>query len=95
MAQIVLRFNSSMSRFLKSLIVSLISFVLLYYSAAWAVLKCLHDDDDANSAVALFDTDVRGSDYYLLSPSAVESHLLPDLRRRLSFTAGRPISAPT
>ncbi len=75
MVQIVLHLNFSMSRFLKSLVVSLISLVLLYYSSAWAVLRCLHDDDDANSTVALFDTDVRGNDYYLSSPSAVESHL--------------------
>lgn len=75
MAQNVLRLNSSMSRFLNSLVVSLISLVLLSYSSAWAVLRCLHDDDDANSAVALFDTDVRGNDYYFSSPGAVESHL--------------------
>ena len=75
MAQIVLCFNSSMGRFLKSLIVSLISLMLLSYSSAWAVLRCLHDDDEASSAIALSNTDVRGHDYYLSSPSAVESHL--------------------
>lgn len=64
-----------MGKFLKCLLVSVLSCVLFYYSAAWAVLRCSHDNHDTNSVVALFDTDVHGDDYHLVSPGAVESHL--------------------
>src|SRR5262245_7051110 len=39
--------NKDMNRhFLKISVVMVISFVLLYYSAAWAVLRCSHDDSE-------------------------------------------------
>jgi len=43
-------------RFLKSSVVSFVSFVLLYYSAAWAVLRCLHDEDHPALPVEIIET---------------------------------------
>ena len=42
-----------MSRYFKSLIVIVISFVLLYYSIAWAVLRCPHEQYDSNHEVSI------------------------------------------
>ena len=42
-----------MSRYFKSLIVIVISFVLLYYSVAWAVLRCPHEQHDSSQEVAI------------------------------------------
>ncbi|HKU52054.1 MAG TPA: hypothetical protein VJQ25_06280 [Nitrospira sp.] len=38
-------------RFAKSSLCSAIALVLVYYSVAWAVLRCSHDDDFANAEV--------------------------------------------
>ena len=40
------------TRFVKILVV-VISFTLLYYSVAWAVLRCCHDGDDSEQEIAL------------------------------------------
>ena len=71
LAHILLCPSFSMGRFLKSFAASLISSVLLYYSAAWTVLRCSHDDEDVNSGFALFDGGAAG----LSSTSAAEAHL--------------------
>jgi len=54
---------------LKIFLVSLVSFVLLYYSVAWAVLRCSHDEDFANTEEAVADASVQvaGSSYSLQS----------------------------
>ncbi len=54
---------------LKIFLVSLVSFVLLYYSVAWAVLRCPHDEDFANTEEAVADASVQvaGSSYSLQS----------------------------
>ena len=55
-----------MSRFFKSFVVSLISSVLLYYSAAWAVLKCFHEEDHSGYSAVVSVTDAHGGDTYPL-----------------------------
>ena len=42
-----------MSRYSKRFIVIVISCVLLYYSVAWAVLRCPHEQYDSNHEVAI------------------------------------------
>jgi hypothetical protein len=41
-----------MRRSIKSILVILIAFVLLYYSVAWAVLRCAHEEYDSSQDVA-------------------------------------------
>jgi hypothetical protein len=52
-------------RFAKSSLCSLIALVLIYYSVAWAVLRCSHEDDFANAAAAMADASAysTGSSY--------------------------------
>ena len=38
---------------IKTGLVSLLTFVLLYYSVAWAVLRCCHDEDHSSDAAAV------------------------------------------
>jgi hypothetical protein len=54
---------------IKTSISSFIALVLVYYSVAWAVLRCSHDEDFANTAEAVSDASVRiaGSSYSLQS----------------------------
>ena len=40
-------------RFLNSFVASLIAIVLVYYSVAWAVLRCFHDEDHAGTETAV------------------------------------------
>ena len=61
-------------RHIKIVLISLISFLLLYYSVAWAVLKCVHFESHDNYEVAL-DTDAHLKDSYLSFSRTVESHL--------------------
>ena len=45
-----------MSRyFFKGLVAIVVSFVLLYYSVAWAVLACSHHEEDPGHEIALVD----------------------------------------
>ena len=55
-------------RFVKSLVVSSVSLVLLYYSAAWAVLRCLHDDDHSDTSVIISDTGAHAEDWHVPFP---------------------------
>jgi hypothetical protein len=50
---------------LKNFLASLVSFVLLYYSVTWAVLRCSHDEDFANTDGAVADASggTAGSSY--------------------------------
>lgn len=57
---------------LKIFLVSVISFVLLYYSVAWAVLRCLHVEGQEKYQVAL-DIGERGSN--LASRNDVHDYL--------------------
>jgi hypothetical protein len=59
----------------KTCVISIVSFVLLYYSAAWAVLRCVHEEGHSDHAVALVDTDVRDNNAYPQSPSHAETHI--------------------
>ena len=40
----------------KTFVISLVSFVLIYYSTAWAVLRCVHEEGRSDHAVALADS---------------------------------------
>src|SRR4026207_1470607 len=65
--------NQNMNRHrLKIVLVSVISFVLLYYSVAWAVLRCFHVEGQEKHSVAL-EIGERGSN--LASPNDVHEHL--------------------
>jgi len=55
-------------------LVSLISFVLLYYSVAWAVLSCIHIESSDDYAVTL-DTNGHLSDSDVSFSRTVEPHL--------------------
>jgi len=56
-------------RFVKSLIVSFVSLMLLYYGAAWAMLRCLHDDDHSTTPVQISETGARIEATYAQSRS--------------------------
>ena len=60
-----------MMRYLRILFVLTVSFVLLYYSVAWAVLRCSHDEDHSDQEVAqsLEDT---ASDLAVLNPDSTD-----------------------
>jgi len=61
--------------FIKTSVVTLISLVLLYYSVAWAVLRCLHDEHHANSEITLSDIDQHNKGILLSSPSRAYAYL--------------------
>lgn len=46
---------------LKTSISSFIALVLLYYSVAWAVLRCSHDEDFAHTEAAVSDASVHST----------------------------------
>ena len=56
-------------RLLKSLVAMVVAFVLLYYSIAWAVLRCSHDGDDSDYEVALLNGDPVHLDFECLGPN--------------------------
>jgi hypothetical protein len=71
---------------LKSLVAMLVAFVLLYYSIAWAVLRCSHDGDDSDHEVALLNGDPVHLDLECVGPnfhteSMAEASSLPQLDR--------------
>jgi hypothetical protein len=61
--------------FIKTSVVTIISLVLLYYSVAWAVLRCFHDEHQINSEVILSDVDRHDKDFFLSSPSHAHAYL--------------------
>lgn len=70
--------------FFKALGAIVVSFVLLYYSVAWAVLGCSHDEEDPGHEIALVDghagplnLECVGSDYHteLMAGSSSRSEL--------------------
>ena len=63
------------SRFAKSSLCSLIALVLVYYSVAWAVLRCFHDDDFANTETAMFDASSYSAGSFYSFQSQDGAHL--------------------
>jgi hypothetical protein len=61
--------------FIKTSVVAIVSLVLLYYSVAWAVLRCFHDEHQINSEVILSDVDRHDKDFFLSSPSHAHAYL--------------------
>jgi hypothetical protein len=59
----------------KTFVVSLVSFVLLYYSVAWAVLRCSHAEDHGYHQVALYNADAHATGSSVASPDRVQAHL--------------------
>jgi len=51
-------------RFLKTFVVSLLAIVLVYYSVAWVVLRCLHDEDHAGTETAVSVAGLHQSDIF-------------------------------
>ena len=60
---------------LKTCIASLIAIVLLYYGAAWAVLRCFHDEDHAISEATLSVADLHDRDFLLWSRDHANTNL--------------------
>jgi hypothetical protein len=54
---------------LKSLVAVVVAFVLLYYSIAWAVLRCSHDGDDSDHEVVLLNGDPLHLDLECVGPN--------------------------
>ena len=52
-----------------TVVVIAISFMLLYYSIAWAVLRCSHDGDDSDHEVALLNGDPVHLDFECVGPN--------------------------
>jgi hypothetical protein len=78
----------------KTFVISLVSFVLLYYSTAWAVLRCFHAENHSDHAVALYDTDVHGKNAYRPSTIDLETNIdCLDLAYHTESLAG-PSSSP-
>jgi hypothetical protein len=61
--------------FIKTSVVTLISLVLLYYSVAWAVVRCFHDEHHANSEITLSDVDQHNKGIFLSAPSRALAYL--------------------
>ena len=65
-----------MSRhYIKTGLVSLITYVLLYYSAAWAVLRCFHDEDHSTDIAAVSASDLHAKDAHLPFSRHVQASL--------------------
>jgi hypothetical protein len=60
---------------LKTSISSFIALVLVYYSVAWAVLRCSHEEDFANTEPAVFDAGARDAGLYQSLASQPQTHL--------------------
>ena len=84
-----------MSRRLFTTVVAIaVSFVLLYYSVAWAVLRCAHDDSDYEVALTSggpvhLNLECVGPDYHIeliagsSSPSELD-RLMPQVTRHVN-----------
>ena len=51
------------------ILVVVISFTLLYYSVAWAVLRCCHDGDDSGHEIALINGNPVHLDFECVGPN--------------------------
>jgi hypothetical protein len=60
---------------LRAVLAIAISFVLLYYGIAWAVLRCSHDAKHAGHEVALQDLDATHQRFHHASVNAVDLDL--------------------
>ena len=49
-------------RFIKTSVIATISLVLLYYSVAWAVLRCPHQENHSDQEAALYDSSSHAAD---------------------------------
>jgi hypothetical protein len=56
-------------RFLKISVASVIAIVLVYYSVAWAVLRCPHAEDHTGSETAVSVADMHQRDFSLWPPN--------------------------
>ena len=56
------KFQGMNHSILKTSISSFIALVLVYYSVAWAVLRCSHEEDFANTEAAVSDASVHSTD---------------------------------
>jgi len=53
-----------MNHGLRTFFAALISSVLVYYSVAWAVLRCVHDEDRAGTETAVSYSGLQQSDFF-------------------------------
>jgi hypothetical protein len=60
---------------LRNVVAMAISFGLLYYGIAWAVLRCSHDADHSDHAVAMEDVDATHQAFHHTSVGAVDLDL--------------------
>lgn len=76
MARFMLISKLTMTRhLLRTLVAMAISIVLLYYSIAWAVLRCSHDAEHSDHAVATEDADATHQDFHYASVNSVHLDL--------------------
>lgn len=59
----------------KIFVVSLVSVALLYYSVAWAVLRCSHEEDHGYHQAALYNAVAHATGSSVASPNHVQAHL--------------------
>ena len=62
-------------QFAKIFVVVTVSFVLLYYSVAWAVLRCSHDEDQSHQEAFLYNGDASSQELHYSSPKPVPLNL--------------------
>jgi hypothetical protein len=77
----------------KSLIAMVVAFVLLYYGVAWAALRCSHDAEHSDHAVAMEDVDATHQAFDHASASVVALDLEcvgPDFHTEAMAEASSP-----
>ena len=88
------RFIDMHRHYMKTCVVAVLTFVLLYYSTAWAVLKCYHYEPYSTDASAALAIDLPAKEAESSFPLHVQANL--DCRKFIYHTEslGGP-SAPT
>jgi hypothetical protein len=79
---------------LRNIIAIAISFVLLYYGIAWAVLRCSHDAEHSDHAVAMIDVDATHKDLHdaSLNPVPLDLECVgPDFHTEAMAEASSPL----
>lgn len=86
----------SMRHHPKTFIASLLASVLLYYGAAWALLRCCHHDSHASVHESLSDSDVHQRQAYSFSPNHASTYIdcIEDLAIHTEILASSTAPSP-
>jgi hypothetical protein len=80
--------------FIKTLVVAIVSLTLLYYSVAWAVLRCPHQESHSDHEIALFDGNSPRPVIFLASKSHGQPSLdCPGPNYHMEWLAGPSASS--